>query len=61
MARRPAKRFHSSPGILPSSDPLPCTTSSCDRGSTKFSLNAYISENVISLWWYCRYTGSSDM
>jgi len=29
---------------LPSSDPLPCTTSSWDSGSTKFSLNAYMSE-----------------
>ena len=30
----------SSPGILPSSEPLPCTTSSCDSGRTKFSLKA---------------------
>jgi hypothetical protein len=30
---------------------LPWTTSSWESGSTKFSLNAYISENVIWLWW----------
>ena len=48
---QPGELFHSSPGILPSSDPLPCTTSSWDSGSTKFSLNAYIIEKVISLWW----------
>ncbi len=40
-----------SPGIFPSSDPLPCTTSSCDSGRTKFSVKAYIIENVI--WWWC--------
>lgn len=57
-ARRFANRCHSSPGILPSSDPLPCTTSSCESGSTKFSEYAYISENVIWWWWYWRKTGS---
>ena len=50
-ARSPAKRRHSSPGIFPSSEPLPCTTSSCESGRKKFSLNAYISEKVSSLWW----------
>ena len=35
-------------GILFSSEPFPCTTSSCDSGSTKFSLNAYSIENVNS-------------
>ncbi len=29
-------------------------------GRTKFSLKAYISENVIWLWWYARYTGSRE-
>ena len=37
---------------------MPCTTSSWLIGSTKFSLNAYIRENVIWWWWYCRCTGS---
>jgi hypothetical protein len=50
-ARTPAALFQASPGIRSHSEPLPCTTSSCDSGSTKFSLNAYISENVIWLWW----------
>jgi hypothetical protein len=48
-----AKRRHWSPGILPISDRLPCTTSSWEMGSTKFSLNAYISEKV-SWWWWKR-------
>ena len=38
--RSPANRRHSSPGILPSSEPFPCTTSSCDSGRMKFSENA---------------------
>ena len=41
---------HSSPGILDHSEPLPCTTSSCEIGSTNCSEKAYINENVISLW-----------
>ena len=36
--RKLANFCQSSPAILPISDPLPCTTSSCDRGRTKFSL-----------------------
>jgi 1,4-alpha-glucan branching enzyme len=36
--RRLAKRCQSSPGILSSNEPLPCTTSSCESGSTKFSV-----------------------
>ena len=48
--RSPAALFQSSPGIRVHSEPLPCTTSSCDSGSMKFSLHAYISENVTSLW-----------
>ncbi len=32
--RRLAKRCQSSPGILPISEPLPWTTSSCDSGIT---------------------------
>ena len=38
-SRRLASFCHSSPGILPRSEPLPCTTSSWERGSTKFSVN----------------------
>ena len=38
-----------SPGIFPNRDPLPCTTSSCERGKTKFSWNAYSIRNVSSL------------
>ena len=44
MYARKARTFASfcqwSPGILRSSEPLPCTTSSWLIGSTKFSLNA---------------------
>ncbi len=40
-----------SPGILANIEPLPWTTSSCESGSTKFSLNAYIRLNVSSWWW----------
>ena len=29
-----------SPGILSSIEPLPCTTSSCENGRMKFSVNA---------------------
>ena len=50
-ARRPAALFQASPGIRVHSEPLPCTTSSWLIGSTKFSLNAYISEKVSWLWW----------
>ena len=49
---------HASPGIRASSEPLPCTTSSCDSGSTKFSVNAYISPKVIRSWCQRRCTGS---
>jgi len=35
--RRLAKRCHASPGMRPISEPLPCTTSSCDSGRMKFS------------------------
>ncbi|MCW2609270.1 MAG: hypothetical protein JWM15_516 [Cryptosporangiaceae bacterium] len=57
-ARTFASCCHRSPGILRSSEPLPWTTSSWLIGSTKFSLNAYIIENVSWWWWNCRYTGS---
>jgi hypothetical protein len=33
---------------------LPCTTSSCESGSMKFSVKAYTSVNVSSWWWYLR-------
>src|SRR3954462_3628822 len=56
--RRFANFCQRSPGILFSSEPFPCTTSSCESGSTKFSLNAYMSENVGGGWWKRRYTGS---
>ena len=52
-ARRFANFCQRSPGILSSSDRFPCTTSSCESGRTKFSLNAYMSENV-SVWWWKR-------
>ncbi len=45
-ALRFAAFCHSSPGILVISEPLPCTTSSCDRGNTKFSFQAYNIEKV---------------
>ena len=38
--RRFANFCQSSPGIFASSEPFPCTTSSCDSGSMKFSPNA---------------------
>ncbi len=38
---------------------LRCTTSSCDSGSTKFSLYAYIMPKVSLSWWWRRCTGSS--
>jgi hypothetical protein len=38
--RRLAKRCQSSPGILARSERLPCTTSSWESGSMKFSLKA---------------------
>ena len=50
-ARRLASFCHRSPGIFEYSEPLPWTTSSWDSGRMKFSLNAYISENVSSWWW----------
>jgi hypothetical protein len=53
-----AKRCQVSPGILASSEPLPCTTSSCEMGSMKFSLKAYISEKRISSWCQRRWMGS---
>ena len=53
-ARTFAALFHGSPGMRSHSEPLPCTTSSWLIGSTKFSLKAYIRENVIWLWWYPR-------
>ena len=52
--RRPAKRCHSSPGCFCKRLYLPCTTSSCDSGSTKFSLNAYQMENRMSSPWCSR-------
>ena len=58
-ARTPASCCQSSPGILPRSEPFMCTTSSCEIGRTKFSEKAYISENVMSLWWNWRNQGSS--
>ncbi len=39
-ARRLASCCQRSPGILESIEPLPCTTSSCDSGRMKFSVNA---------------------
>ena len=51
---------HGSPGILPISERLPCTTSSCDSGSTKFSVLAYIERNVSSSWCHRRWIGSRD-
>jgi hypothetical protein len=50
-----------SPGILASSEPLPCTTSSCDSGSTKFSLKAYTSEKRQLVVVVLRCTGSRAM
>ena len=47
------------PGIFDSIDFLRCTTSSCENGRMKRSEYAYIRLNVIWLWWYRRYTGSS--
>ena len=38
--RRLASFCQRSPGILSISEPLPCTTSSCDSGRMKFSLKA---------------------
>src|SRR4029077_3723839 len=58
IARRLANFCQRSPGILSSSERLPCTTSSCESGRTKFSLNAYMSENVNVWWWKRRCTGS---
>ena len=60
-ARRLASCCQRSPGILRSSEPLPWTTSSWLIGRTKFSLQAYISENVTWWWWYWRWTGSLAM
>ena len=57
-SRSPAKLRHRSPGCLPSSEPLPCTTSSWDRGSTKLSVPMYIARKVSSLWCHLRCTGS---
>jgi hypothetical protein len=57
-ARRVASCCQRSPGILCRSDPLPCTTSSWLIGSTDRSEKAYMRENVIWLWWYCRWIGS---
>src|SRR6185437_8508269 len=56
--RRFANFCHSSPLILPNSEPLPCTTSSCESGSTKFSVKAYQRLKVSALCWYLRRTGS---
>ena len=42
-ARRFASFCQRSPAILSISEPLPCTTSSCDSGRMKFSVNAYTS------------------
>jgi hypothetical protein len=61
IRRRLANFCQSSPGILPSSEPLPCTTSSWEKGSTKFSLKAYISEKRIWSWWCRRWIGSRAM
>ena len=47
-ARMLASFCQRSPGIFEYSDPLPCTTSSCDSGRMKFSVNAYTIENVSS-------------
>src|SRR5438552_18145882 len=56
-ARRFASCCQRSPGIFESSEPLPCTTSSCESGRMKFSFHAYTIENVSSWWWYCRWIG----
>ena len=39
-ARRFASCCQRSPGIFCSSEPFPCTTSSCDSGRMKFSVHA---------------------
>ena len=52
--RRLANFCQRSPGIFSISEPFRCTTSSCEKGSTKCSLKAYISEKVIRLKWYLR-------
>src|SRR5262250_2426936 len=49
-----------SPGILCSKEFLPCTTSSCEKGRTKFSVNAYNKENVSLFCSYLRCTGSAE-
>jgi len=43
--------LHSSPGIFAIIEPFRWTTSSCESGSMKFSVNAYRSEKVIFSWW----------
>ncbi|OPZ62030.1 MAG: hypothetical protein BWY85_02217 [Firmicutes bacterium ADurb.Bin506] len=53
-ARALANCCHSSPGILFTSDAFPCTTSSCEIGSTKFSVKAYSMLKVMLLWWNLR-------
>ena len=57
-ARRFASCCQRSPGIFDSIEPLPCTTSSCESGRMKFSVNAYTSENVSSWWCQRRWIGS---
>ena len=42
-ARTLARFCQSSPGMRPYSEPLPCTTSSCETGRMKFSLKAHSS------------------
>src|SRR5688572_7201987 len=37
---------------------FPYTTSSCDNGNIKFSVNAYVIEKVRSFWWKRLYIGS---
>ena len=39
-ARLTQGKDHSSPLIMPKSEPLQCTTSSCESGNTKFSWKA---------------------
>ena len=51
---------HASPGIFPSSEPLPCTTSSWERGMMKCSVYSYSEAKVSWSRWKRRWTGSRD-
>jgi len=51
---RMANRCQSSPGIRPSSEPLPCTTSSCESGRMTVLVVMVEHREVRSFWWYLR-------